>query len=546
MVIASVVVGAAVVLDRLGVLSVFPSEPGLLFIPFLTAALLIVASLVSLREAIWVSAEWKALASNDLPASGDGTLLARRAARVADLSASVPVASAEWRALLKHEAAQELSRIGQLTRHMASLLLLSAVVSTFAGMRAALPGLISAIEKAGAETTASAERIESALRLVGDTFGGNLFAIVGALALSIAAYGLQSERQPLLHRLEQEAERRFYRELAQEGGADALSRAIAEMRDAVAGVTTLGQHIAGLDQTLDGFRGALDSAVQSIGKSFQHTLLHQAREQNEQLRNEVAKVSATLFQTSGLYRDTALAYQGLTQVLVSRNEDLAGTQRALNQVLLHLQAAVESTGRVVAEAGQMGAAHIKSASVAAVELIKEASGGAASTAESLRAVQSELFAALQEQRQQMGREAQRSSAAAERIATGLSIANGHWGELQGRLEQVAEDHARATAALTKLGDEVAHRLEAMSLTVLERTVNELRAMGEAAEQGRARLLGELRRLARDVPVAIAGLREPAESAPVITDGDGAKVAQLRNPPAIDPSDSVIHPGERAT
>jgi hypothetical protein len=115
---------------------------------------------------------------------------------------------------------------GAFARYASSLLLLLAVLGTFAGVKTALPELITAIGSNTNDTTG----LVNALSAVASAFGGNALALVGAVAVGLMAQGLSLGRRNLLERLELvSAEYLYGRTVAAE--ASPLQGAIVALRD---------------------------------------------------------------------------------------------------------------------------------------------------------------------------------------------------------------------------------------------------------------------------------------------------------------------------
>jgi hypothetical protein len=111
----------------------------------------------------------------------------RRVLHARSTPGSAHVSSDELRAVAEKRTAQ----YGSFARYSASLLLLLAVLGTFAGVKTALPGLIEALRTAG-EAGNSMDPLVGPLQAIAGAFGGNALALVGAIAVGFAAQGVSS------------------------------------------------------------------------------------------------------------------------------------------------------------------------------------------------------------------------------------------------------------------------------------------------------------------------------------------------------------------
>src|SRR5688500_14633345 len=98
---------------------------------------------------------------------------------------------------LKAIAVDRTARYGSFARYASSLLLLLAVLGTFAGVKTALPALIGSLGM-----TSDTSTLIGPLTAVASAFGGNALALVGAIAIGLMAQGIGFGRRNLLERLE--------------------------------------------------------------------------------------------------------------------------------------------------------------------------------------------------------------------------------------------------------------------------------------------------------------------------------------------------------
>lgn len=164
------------------------------------------------------------------------------------------ISIAEMRAI----AEKRTSRYGEFARYLSSMLLLLAVLGTFAGVKSALPGLIDALVAQGGNGSLNTLRVP--LIAVEDAFGGNALALVGALALSIAAQGLAFGRRNLLERLELISAEYVYGDETL-ATADPMQAAVNSLEASARDLRSLSATMTGVESSLtqlgDEFKGAL-------------------------------------------------------------------------------------------------------------------------------------------------------------------------------------------------------------------------------------------------------------------------------------------------
>jgi hypothetical protein len=266
-----------------------------------------------------------------------GTLVAERVSRVAQAQALGATADA-MRGSFRLDSASRAATIGTVTRYLASTLLLLSVIGTFAGMKAALPGLYEAVRQSSPTTTvdrASAvdidgQNIHDALKHVADAFGANFLALVGALALSIMSFGATTDRRRTLVRLEKVSEQRLYpllrsqRELVAQAFVDQLKESLTD-------VGTVASQLRGLREAIDRF----DSGTTRAIEAFQSTLNKEIRTEfltaHRDIANRVGSVIPTLTRIATAAETSAVAYQGLVEGVRERDAGLREASEALRE-----------------------------------------------------------------------------------------------------------------------------------------------------------------------------------------------------------------------
>jgi Sec-independent protein translocase protein TatA len=172
------------------------------------------------------------------------------------------------------------ARYGVFARYASSLLLLLAVLGTFAGVKTALPGLIDAVSPTGGAQLGGAD-IAAPLRAVADAFGGNALALVGAITVGLMAQGLATGRRNLLERLELVSTDVLYGGLHGGGSADPLTEAI---RDT-------GRAIDGLESGMNGLSQSFHQALELLAERLLELTAQQDEALHEKLHEALGSLS---------------------------------------------------------------------------------------------------------------------------------------------------------------------------------------------------------------------------------------------------------------
>jgi hypothetical protein len=190
------------------------------------------------------------------------SLLDDRVRRVlaARMSGSASVSVEE----LRNVAEKRSSQFGSFARYASSLLLLLAVLGTFAGVKTALPWLVQAVSSSTSDTAA----LSQPLQAIAAAFGGNALALVGAIAVGLMAQGVAFGRQNMLERLELvSAEFVYGNETANasdpmQAAIQALSRTSNEFQSASGALLGIE---AGLNDLGDQFQASLNGLGDRLG-----------------------------------------------------------------------------------------------------------------------------------------------------------------------------------------------------------------------------------------------------------------------------------------
>jgi hypothetical protein len=210
---------------------------------------------------------------------------------------------------------------GHVARFASSLLLLLAVLGTFAGVKTALPSLIDAIGATeGAGATAGAGSIVDPLRAVADAFGGNALALVGAIAVGLMAQGLAVGRRNLLERLELASAEYIY-DNRRTQNADPLIAAVETLSATAGEVHNASTAFLGIEGSLE----ALSESFRTAFGSLNDTLSDVMAAQDEQLHRRTAQALGSLegkvAALADAVRGNTASYQGLVDRIGERTAE---------------------------------------------------------------------------------------------------------------------------------------------------------------------------------------------------------------------------------
>lgn len=376
---------------------------------------------------------------------------------------------------LRAIAEKRTSRYGELARYMSSMLLLLAVLGTFAGVKSALPGLIDALTSSA--NSASMNNLIRPLTAVEDAFGGNALALVGALALGIAAQGLAFGRRNLLERLELVSVEYIYgRETL--AGADPMQAAANSLEETARDLHSLGATMTGVE-----------SGLQQLGDDFRGALSH--------LTDELRDLTDQ--QHSALYTQTG--------------QTLDALQRRVGEMASAVEGNAHTSARLI-DSVQLRADDAR----AAIEELRHNHEQMAQALHALGATATNAQRMFEQADQRfglMGTAADRLGAASESLSLHVTELHQVVAEVGSVTDRTAESF---TAALGSKVSDLRDTVEAVSATN-GRTAEAMSAVLSQVREGTDRtcnLLTELRDAARTPgDVSTGGARSGSDSAPVL-------------------------------
>ncbi len=300
--------------------------------------------------------EWRALGVLEKSGShvDERTIVGRRVKRVAAAAVGRRV-DPGFRDGEKAIAQTELASVGAAVQFIAGVLLVLTVVGTFAGMREALPKLAAAMGDIAGTTQEGGQGLpvrglSEAIKEVAQAVGANLFALIGSVALSIAAFGAVAERRGFLVRLENVSPALLYSKLPVEAEATELQRAVIELQRSAERIAGVERAIDGLAVEFSGFGTKLETMLGEVSQSMGETVRLHALQTHDRLNDQVTRIAAALEATTTALQATAVSYQGLVAGLEERDIGLAAATEAFRAQATELHEVQRGIGNSVLEA----------------------------------------------------------------------------------------------------------------------------------------------------------------------------------------------------
>ncbi len=235
------------------------------------------------------------------------------------------------------------ARYGVFARYASSLLLLLAVLGTFAGVKTALPGLIDAVSQTGGAQPGTAD-IAAPLRAVADAFGGNALALVGAIAVGLMAQGLATGRRNLLERLELVSTEFLYGGLHGGGSVDPLTEAVRELRETAASVRDAGRAIEGLESGMNGLSESFHEAFERLNERLVELTAQQDEALHERTGSELRELQRRVGTLAETVESVTRAYHGIVDTVQERSQASEQAIDLMRQSAVSLHDALRSLG----------------------------------------------------------------------------------------------------------------------------------------------------------------------------------------------------------
>ncbi len=243
----------------------------------------------------------------------------------------------DWFAWEQDRAEAQVDPIGSTTQMLATVLLVLAVIGTFAGMRSALPVLVQQLALIG--DAAGSPDLRLALTPVAEAFGANLVALLGSVSLGVIAFGAARSRDDLLLEIEAVSDDRLYIGIDLPTTTEDLRRAVESMSQTATVVADTRGSIDRLSGEIQRFNTDLRDAITKLRTSFQSTL---QTELPRQMERSVQQISEEVRLVTSALSQTAVAYEGLVGGLEARDQRLLDLASELRTSSTNLQAEFQS------------------------------------------------------------------------------------------------------------------------------------------------------------------------------------------------------------
>lgn len=229
---------------------------------------------------------------------------------------------------------------GSIARYLSSLLLLLAVLGTFAGVRTALPQLIDALSKtAGSDGGISA--ISAPLQAVADAFGGNALALIGAIALGLMAQGLAYGRRSLLERLELVSAEYIYSGPGI-SASNPLEAAVRTLNNTAEEMRSVTGSLLGIESGLEGLGGQFESSFGVLDRRLGEILDKYEGNLQDRTSSALAALHEKLADLASAVGSNAIAYNGLIDGVTNRAQETRATMVELHDANANLTRALTS------------------------------------------------------------------------------------------------------------------------------------------------------------------------------------------------------------
>lgn len=350
-------------------------------------------------------------------------------------SAMVPVEE------LRVIAQTRTARLGGFARYSTSLLLLLAVLGTFAGVKTALPSLIQAVTAGGGGGAPFGTSIDivAPLQAVADAFGANALALIGAIAVGIMAHGVAVGRRNLLERLEFVSAEYIY------GGrhvdsADPLRMAVEAMHETVERVRETSGSLLGIESGLSSLGSQFAGAFESLDARLTAIIEQQDQRLHERTSHALEELRERVSELTEVVDANTRAYSGLVDRVGERSEE---TRHSLEQI----RASNELLARGLEGAANLGtvAGRVGEEITTSISHLQESTGEVRGQVAALGDAVGSVQPALQEARELVATAASQFTEANRR-----------------QVQAVAELHQKATQAWVNAGRDMERQIARLS------------------------------------------------------------------------------------
>ena len=457
----------------------------------------------------------------------DDTLLTERAQRVADFADRNGTAAEGLRATLRTRAAGKAASVGAVSRFIGSLLLLLAVIGTFAGMKTALPALSEAVRfpgspAASAPTTATGEAIDrinirDALSGVADAFGANFLALIGAFSLAVMSFGATVDRRRLLVDLDRVLDEDLFSVIASGTDAKAFELLLGNLREGIHEIATVGEGLGDLRGAIANFQSTLGHAIESLETSLTGQFQQRLLGVHSDMARKVESVVVDVARISDAMAATSVAYEGLVQEIQQRENELQTSAADIKAEAIDL---VKRTAETLSASAVQAADQVGGATA-------ELSRVAARIGEAVRTLHADSA------------QAERAfSVAAERLTTSVDAQAAVARALAGQAEATTDAQRGLRATMAALQTSILDELETLNATLSQSAArvpdhapdSSLPDAIESLARAQANTVAELREVSRAIQASKAVASPDDDNGHrqhPTTDGESRTVEALR-------------------
>ena len=254
---------------------------------------------------------------------------------------AAPVRESELRAVAMWRSAG----IGSFARYTSGLLLLFTVLGTFVGVKSSLGPLTQSLQSVANAGATDAAGLANSLQDVASAFGSNLVALIGAIALGLAAYALSAGRQNMLARLEQASSLYVYPRVQQATVSDEFTKALKRMSASNKQLGSITEQLGRLGDSIDDLSTTVSDSLGATRASLQTLLEQQAGQVAEQAKQSVDKVERQITDVVAAVQHATALYGTLVTSFEEGRNELGGTSQALAVAVTELQKAREDFGK---------------------------------------------------------------------------------------------------------------------------------------------------------------------------------------------------------
>jgi hypothetical protein len=269
-------------------------------------------------------------------------------------------------------AERRTARWGAAARYVSSLLLLLAVLGTFAGVKTALPPLISAVAQTDGDTMRA---LQEPLEAVASAFGGNALALIGAIAVGLMAQGIAFGRRNLLERLEMVSSEYIYGD-AMANSADPMQAAMEIFKASSKDFKDAAGAMTGIENGLINLGEKFASSFDDLGERLSDISDRNGDEMFDKTARSLASLQSRVGELADAVNANAQVYAGLAPSLQYRAEEAKAALAEMDRTNRQLTVAMEMIG-----GASRSATELTGQAVVALSHVEKASDRIASASE---------------------------------------------------------------------------------------------------------------------------------------------------------------------